>query len=154
MDNDQRLEELGFELPSPPSAVAVYKPAMTVGNLVYTSGHLPMLPDGSFIKGCVGRDADQDRGYDAAKQCGLAMIATLMQHLGSLNKIKRVVRLTGMVNATAEFEGQSSVINGCSELMAQVFGEDNGVGTRSAIGMSGLPLGALVEIEGIFELAE
>lgn len=152
MSADKKIEELKLELPAAATAVGVYKPAITIDKMCYTSGHVPLLPDGSMIKGCVGKDADQQAGYDAAKQCGLAILATMKQHLGSLDKIKRVVKLVGMVNSTADFEGHPSVINGCSELMKDVFGDDAGVGARSAVGMSGLPLGVMVEIEAIFEL--
>ncbi len=152
MSADQRLDELGLELPSSPSAVGVYKPALTIGNLCYTSGHLPIMPDGSLLKGCVGKDVDQQAGFDAARQSGLTMLATLKLHLGSLDKVKRVVKLFGMVYCTDDFTQQPAVINGCSELMAAVFGEDAGVGTRSAVGVASLPLGVIVEIEGIFEL--
>ena len=156
MSADQKLEdklkEIGIELPPAPKAVGVYKPAITVGNLVHTSGHVPLKADGSLILGCVGKDADEQAGYDAARQCGLAILATLKQHLGSLDKIGRVIKIVGMVNATAEFTGHPSVINGCSELFRDVFGDDVGVGARSAVGMSGLPLGVMVEIEAIVEL--
>jgi enamine deaminase RidA (YjgF/YER057c/UK114 family) len=152
MNADQRLEQLGLELPPAAKAVGVYKPAITVGKLCHTSGHVPLLPDGSMIKGCVGKNADQQAGYEAARQCGLAILATLKQHLGSLDKVARVVKILGMVNATADFEGHPQVINGCSELMKSVFGDDQGVGARSAVGVSGLPLGVMVEIEAVFEL--
>ena len=152
MSFDARIEELNLELPPAPKAVGVYKPALTIGNLCYTSGHVPLLPDGDMIKGCVGRDADQDAGYAAARQCGLAILATLREHLGSLNKVKRVVKVFGFVNCTADFVGQPAVLNGCSELMKDIFGEDAGVGTRSAVGTNALPLGIMVEIEAIFEV--
>lgn len=152
MSAEDRLKELGFELPPAPKAVGVYKPVMTVGNLVYTSGHLPMMPDGSLLKGCVGADSTQEQGYDAARQAGLSILSTLQSHLGSLNKVKRVVKILGMVYCTADFIQQPAVINGCSELMANVFGDDAGVGTRSAFGVAALPLGVLVEVEAIFEI--
>lgn len=152
MSAEKRLKELGFELPPAPSAVAVYKPVMTVGGLCYTSGHLPFLPNGDLMKGCVGGAVDQQHGYDAARQAGLAMLSTLKGHLGDLDKVKRVVKLFGMVYCTSEFTQQPAVINGCSELMKAVFGDDAGVGTRSAVGVASLPLGVSVEIEGIFEL--
>ena len=153
MSADRRLKDLGYELPPPPEAVGVYQPAITVGNICYTSGHVPLLPDGSLIKGCVGRDGvEKEDGYNAAKQCGLAMFSTLLQHLGSLDKIKRVIKIVGMVNATPDFEGHPAVVNGISELMKEVFGDVAGVGARSAVGMSGLPLGVMVEVEAIFEL--
>jgi enamine deaminase RidA (YjgF/YER057c/UK114 family) len=153
MSAEKRLSDLQLELPPPPAAVGVYKPAITVGNICYTSGHVPLLPDGSMIRGCVGRDGVQAaEGYDAAKQCGLAILATLKSHLGSLDKVKRVIKIVGMVNSVPEFDGHPTVINGCSDLMKGVFGEDAGVGARSAVGMSGLPLGVMVEVEAIFEL--
>lgn len=152
MSADKRLEELGFELPPAPSALGVYKPALTIGNICYTSGHLPVMPDGSLLTGCVGKDVDQQAGYDAAKQAGLTMLSTLKGYLGSLDRIKQVVKLFGMVYCTDDFIQQPAVINGCSELMAQVFGDDIGIGTRSAVGVASLPLGSIVEIEGIFEL--
>lgn len=152
MSADKKIEELGLKLPPAAKAVGVYKPAITVGNLCHTSGHVPLMPDGSMIKGCVGNGADEKAGYDAARQCGLAILATLQNHLGSLDKIERVVKIVGMVNSTADFTGHPGVINGCSELMKDVFGDDKGVGARSAVGMSGLPLGVMVEIEAIVEL--
>ena len=152
MTAEDRLKELGFELPPAPKAVGVYKPALTVGNLCYTSGHLPLLPDGGLLKGIVGKDATVEQGYDAARQAGLAILSTLEAYLGSINKVKRVVKIFGMVYCTDEFTQQPAVVNGCSELMAKVFGDDFGVGTRSAVGVAALPLGVLVEVEGIFEV--
>jgi len=152
MSAEQRLAKMNVTLPPAPKAVGVYQPAVTVGNLCYTSGHVPLLPDGSMIKGCVGRDADQQAGYDAARQAGLTILATLKQHLGSLDRVKRVVKIFGMVCCSDDFEGHPAVINGCSELMKEVFGDEAGVGARSAVGMNSLPLGIMVEIEAIFEL--
>ncbi|MFT5303471.1 MAG: enamine deaminase RidA (YjgF/YER057c/UK114 family) [Mariniblastus sp.] len=152
MSADLRLQELGFELPPAPSAVGVYQPAITIGNICYTSGHLPFMTDGSLLTGCVGKDVDQQQGYDAARQAGLTMLSTLKAHLGSLDRVKRVVKLLGMVYCTSDFIQQPAVINGCSELMKSVFGDDAGVGARSAVGVAALPLGVIVEIEGIFEL--
>ena len=152
MSADARLEELGFVLPPAPSAVGVYRPAMIVGNLCYTSGQVPVLTDGSLLTGCAGRDVDQQAAYLAARQAGLTMLATLRSELGSLDRVKRVVKLFGMVCCTDDFTQQPAVINGCSELMSAVFGEDAGIGTRSAVGVNALPLGVTVEIEGIFEL--
>jgi len=149
MGIDERLAELGLELPPAPSAVAVYRPSLVVGNICYTSGHLPVNPDSSLHLGCIGRDADQEAGYKAAKQAGLAILATLKAELGSLDRIEQIVKLFGMVNSTPEFTNQPAVINGCSELMREVFGEEIGIGTRSAVGVSSLPLGVMVEIEAI-----
>jgi len=152
MGVDKRLEELGLELPPASKAVGVYLPSVIVGNLCMTSGHVPLNSDGTMIKGCVGKDLDQQAGYDAAKQTGLTILATLKQDLGSLDRVKRVVKILGMVWCTSDFDQLPAVINGCSELYRDVFGEQAGVGARSAVGMNALPLGVTVEIEGIFEL--
>ena len=152
MSHDARLSELGIELPPAPKPVGVYKPALVVGDMVYMSGHGPLKADGTLIKGRVGADMDQQAGYDAARQTGLAMLATLKSHLGSLDKIERVVKVLGLVRCTDEFDQQPAVINGCSELFRDVFGEDEGVGTRSALGTNALPGGIAVEIEAILQL--
>lgn len=152
MSAEARLAELGIELPPAPKPVGVYKPALVVGNMVYMSGHGPLKSDGTLIKGRVGADMDQQGGYDAARQTGLAMLATLQSHLGSLDKIERVVKVLGLVRCTDEFDQQPAVINGCSELFRDVFGEDQGVGTRSALGTNALPGGIAVEIEAILQL--
>lgn len=152
MSYDARLEELKLELPPAPKPVGVYRPLIVVGNLAYLSGHGPLLPDGSLLVGCVGRDVDQHAGYLAARQTGLAMLATLRRALGNLDRVLRVVKVFGMVNCVAEFQQQPAVINGCSELFAEVFGAEQGVGARSAIGVVSLPGGMTVEIEAVFEL--
>lgn len=154
MSIDKRIDELGLVLPPAPKSIGVYKPAVIVGNLCMTSGHGPLKPDGSLITGCVGRDHDQQAGYEAARQTGLALLATLQVTLGSLDRVARVVKLFGMVWCTSDFDQHPAVINGCSELFRDVFGEDVGVGARSAVGMNSLPVGMMVEIEGIFEINE
>ncbi len=153
MSADEKLAELGYELPPAPKAVGVYRPAIVVGNLCHTSGHVPLLPDGSLITGCVGRDADEAAGYNAAKQAGLTILATLKNHFKSLDRIQRVIKIFGLVNCTDDFTGQPGVMNGCSELMKEVFGDENGIGARSAVGTNSLPLGVMVEIEAIFEIS-
>lgn len=152
MSAEQRLKELGIELPPPPKPAGVYKPMVIVGNTVLVSGHGPLKSDGTLICGKVGQATDLKGGYDAARQTGLAILATLKQGLGSLDRIKRVVKLLGMVNCTPDFAQHPAVINGCSELYAQIFGADAGVGTRSAVGMGSLPGDITVEIEGMFEI--
>ncbi|MBI4664088.1 MAG: RidA family protein [Verrucomicrobia bacterium] len=152
MNADNRLSELNLELPPAPKPVGVYKPLVIVGNLAYVSGHGPLKADKSMIKGRVGHDLDQQGGKLAARQVGLAILATLREHLGSLNRVKRVIKVLGMVNSTESFQEHPAVINGCSELFAEVFGSDNGVGARSAVGMGSLPGNIAVEIEAIFEL--
>ncbi|MDG1808418.1 MAG: RidA family protein [Pirellulaceae bacterium] len=154
MSIEKRLEELGLVLPPAPKAVGVYRPSVMVGNLCMTSGHVPLNTDGSMITGCVGSELDQQAGYEAAKQTGLTILATLQRDLGNLDRIKRVVKLFGMVWCTSDFTQHPAVINGCSELYRDVFGEQIGVGARSAVGMSSLPLGVTVEIEGVFEIHE
>ncbi len=154
MSVQQRIAELGLELPPATRAVGVYQPAVITGNLCLTSGHGPLRSDGTLITGCVGTDHDQHGGYQAARQTGLALLATLQSQLGDLDRIVRVVKLFGMVWCTADFDQHPAVINGCSELFRDLFGEDAGVGARSAVGMISLPLGMTVEIEGIFEIRQ
>ena len=152
MSNDARITELNLELPPAPKPMGVYKPIVIAGNMAYVSGHGPLKTDGSLMAGRVGSEVDLDAGKDAARQTGLAILATLREGLGSLDRVKRVIKVLGMVNSTPDFLEHPKVINGCSELFAEVFGPDNGVGARSAIGMGSLPGNISVEIEGIFEI--
>lgn len=152
MTPDQRLESLGIALPPAPPKGGVYKPVVIVGSVAYLSGHGPYLASESYLTGKVGTDLTLHEAKEAARVTGLAMLATLKQELGSLARVKRVVKLLGMVNSTPDFEDHPKVINGCSELFAQVWGEDAGIGARSAVGMGSLPGNIPVEIEGIFEL--
>ena len=153
MTHEERLAQLHLTLPAAPKPVAVYRPVVIAQGLAYVSGHRPLRPDGTTIKGRVGSDLTLDQGRDAARQVGLAILATLKNELGSLNRVKRLVKLLGMVNSAPEFYDHPKVINGCSELFAQVFGEEHGIGARSAVGMGPLPSNIAVEIEAIFELA-
>jgi enamine deaminase RidA (YjgF/YER057c/UK114 family) len=152
MQAEEKLQELQIELPPAPKAIGVYKPVVIHGDLCYTSGHGPLKNDGTLITGVVGKDATQEEGYQAARQTGLAILASLKKELGSLNHVKRVVKVFGMVQCTADFNQQPAVINGCSELFRDIFGADLGVGARSAVGMNALPVGMMVEIEAIFEI--
>ena len=152
MSADERFAQLNLNLPPAPTPMGVYKPFLIVGNFVYVSGHGTVKEDKSLIIGRVGKDLTMDEGKLAARQVGLAILATLKQNLGSLNRIKRVIKVLGMVNCTSDFEKHPYVINGCSELFAKVWGEDNGVGVRSAVGMGSLPDNIPVEIEAMFEL--
>lgn len=152
MSAEARLKELGIELPPAPPKGGVYQSVVVVGNIAYVSGHGPYLADGSMIKGRVGAELTLGEGQAAARQCGLAILATCRRDLGSLDRIKRVVKSLGMVNSAPDFYDHPKVINGYSDLMAQVFGEDRGVGARSAVGMGPLPLNIAVEIEVILEL--
>ena len=149
---DNNFALLGLNLPPAPKPIGVYKPFLIVENLVYVSGHGTLKEDGTLIKGRIGEGLDAEEGKLAARQVGLAILATLKANLGSLNKIKRVIKVLGMVNCTADFEKHPFIINGCSELFAKVWGDDNGIGVRSAVGMGSLPDNIPVEIEAIFEL--
>jgi enamine deaminase RidA (YjgF/YER057c/UK114 family) len=149
---DARLAELKLELPPAPKAVGVYRPVVEIDGLLYISGHGPLRPDGSLTKGRVGADLDTAAGYQAARQTGLAILATLQKHCGSLDKIARLVKTLGLVHATPEFVDHPAVINGFSELMRDVFGEEHGVAARSAVGAVSLPGGIAVEVEAIFQL--
>lgn len=149
---DEKLNQLKLSLPPAPSPMGVYKPFLIVGGLVYVSGHGPIKNDGTLIKGRIGMDMDMEEGKSAARQVGLTILATLKANLGNLNRIKRVIKVLGMVNCTEDFTKHPYVINGCSEVFAEVFGPANGVGVRSAVGMGSLPDNIPVEIEAVFEL--
>jgi enamine deaminase RidA (YjgF/YER057c/UK114 family) len=149
---DERFKKLDLTLPPPPKPIGVYKPFLIVGNFVYVSGHGTLKEDNSLIVGRIGDDLTMEEGKLAARQVGLAILATLTANLGSLNKIKRVIKVLGMVNCVPEFQRHPYIVNGCSELFAQVWGEDNGVGVRSAVGMGSLPDNIPVEVEAMFEL--
>lgn len=151
MSIEQKLETLGLALPSLPPSKGIYKKCVTDGHLVYVSGHVSVRTDGSFITGKLGQDLDEEQGQVAARQCALGILASLQEHLGDLGRIKRVIKLLGMVNATADYEKHPIVINGCSALFAELWGEA-GIGVRSAVGMGSLPGNVAVEIEGIFEI--
>ena len=151
---EENLMKTGLTLPPPPKPAGVYKPLLQVDNLIYVSGHGPVLEEGILIKGKVGFDINADAAKLAAKQTGLTILATLKSNLGSLNKIKRVIKVFGMVNCTLNFEQHPFVINGCSELFAEIWGSENGVGVRSAVGMGSLPDNISVEIEAVFELSD
>ena len=148
-----RVAALGLVLPPLGKPAGAYKPCLVVGSLADVSGHLPFQSDGTLLKGRVGDGLDADAGKGAARLAGLAILATLVHHLGSLDRVGRVVKLTGLVNCSPDFTQHPHVINGCSELFAEVWGPDTGVGVRTAFGAGSLPLGVPVEIEAVFELA-
>jgi len=152
MSAESKVSELGLNLPPAPPPAGVYKPLVITGNLAFVSGHGPVTPDGSLLTGRVGADVDKEQGKLAARQVGLTMLSTLKAQLGSLDRVARVIKVLGMVNATPDFEEHPYVINGCSELFAEVFGTENGIGSRSAVGMGSLPGNITVEIEATFEL--
>ena len=151
---DDKLKELGITLPDAPTPVANYVPAVRTGNLLYLSGLGPApRSDGTSPKGTVGSDLSVEEGYEAARLTGLSILGRLKSELGDLDRVKRLVKLLGMVNATSEFTEHPSVINGCSDLMVEVLG-DAGRHARSAVGMSGLPFDIPVEIEVIVEVSD
>jgi enamine deaminase RidA (YjgF/YER057c/UK114 family) len=150
---EARLQELKITLPAAPKPMARYKTAVLAGNILYVSGHGPAKLDAnSPVAGRVGLDLTTEQGKECARLVGLNILSTVKHTLGSLDKVKRLVKTLGMVNCTAEFRDQPQVINGFSDLMAQVFGEEAGVGARSAVGMGSLPMNIPVEIECIFEV--
>lgn len=149
---ESKIKTLGLKLPPAPPPGGVYKPVLIVDRFLYMSGHGPVLEDGSLMKGRVGKDIDKEQGKLAARQVGLTMLSTLQTQLGNLNKVKRVIKVLGMVNSTLDFEEHPYVINGCSELFAEIWGDENGIGTRSAVGFGSLPGNISVEIEAMFEL--
>ena len=150
-DPDLRITELGLILPPAPRPVGVYKPVLVVDKFLYVSGQGPVNTDGTLMTGRLGADLDTEEGKIAARQVGLTMLSTIKTHFGDLKKIRRVVKVFGMVNCAPGFDKQPAVINGFSELMAEVFGEENGIGVRSAVGMI-LPSNIPVEVEAMFEL--
>ena len=152
MTPEARLAEMGIELPPAPGPKGLYRPLVVVGNLAHTSGHLPVAADGLLVTGRLGAELDEQAGYAAARLAGLSILATLRKELGSLDRVRRVVKVFGLVSSTPDFTQQPAVINGCSELFAEVFGRDAGIGARSAVGAASLPLGAAVEIEAVFEI--
>ncbi len=147
----QKIKDLGLVLPPAPPPAGLYKPILVVDNFLYISGQGCLRTDGTFIEGRLGDTLTLNEGKEAAKQTALTMLATITTHFGDVDRIKRLVKTLGMVNCTPEFKDHPLVINGYSELMAQVFGLEHGVGVRSAVGMM-LPGGIAVEIEAMFEL--
>ena len=149
---DENFTKLGYSLPPAPKPLGVYKPYLIDGKHLYLSGHGPVQNDGKLIIGRIGTDLDIEQGKAAARQVGLTMLSTIRTHLGSLGRVKRVIKVLGMVNCTSDFLKHPYIINGCSELFAAVWGEENGIGTRSAVGFGSLPDNIPVEIEALFEL--
>jgi enamine deaminase RidA (YjgF/YER057c/UK114 family) len=152
MSAEENFKKLNLELPPAPTPIGVYIPLLIDGKHCYVSGHGPLLPDKTLIRGRIGQDLDPEQGKLAARQVGLAILSTLKHHLGGLDKIKRVIKVLGMVNCESSFEKHPYIINGCSELFAEIWGNENGIGVRSAVGMGTLPDNIPVEIEALFEL--
>jgi enamine deaminase RidA (YjgF/YER057c/UK114 family) len=152
MNIEEKLSALGLSLPVLPASKGIYKRCLVTGNLLYVSGHISVNSDGSYLTGKLGKDMSEEDGKMAARQCGLAILSSVKEEMGGFDKIKRVIKLFGMVNSMPDYEKHAVVINGCSELYVQLWGDENGKGVRSAVGMSSLPFGVAVEIEAIFEL--
>jgi enamine deaminase RidA (YjgF/YER057c/UK114 family) len=150
---EDSLQELGIELPEVSPAIANYVSVVRTGDLLFLAGHLPRDGEGAVIKGRLGDDLSVDEGYAAARQAAIALLATLKAELGDLDRVVRIVKVFGMVNATPEFTSHSQVINGCSDLMVEVFG-GHGRHARAACGFASLPVGAAVEIEMIVEIRD
>lgn len=146
-----RLEELGIVLPAAAAPVAAYVPVVVAGGLAHVSGQLPFI-DGKLVTGRLGEDVTAEQGYDAARACGLMILAQLQAALGSLDRVEQVVKLGAFVNSTGDFTDQPRIANGASELMVEIFG-DAGKHARAAVGVPALPLGAAVEVDAIFALA-
>ena len=152
MTPQQKFESLTEQMPVTSGSKGIYKSCITSGTLVYTSGHVPFDKHGNRIKGRVGAGMDTQEAKMVARNVGLCILQSLINTYGSLNRIKRVIKILGMVNATPDFAQHPIVINGCSELFREIWGDELGVGTRSAVGMGSLPDNVPVEIEAIFEL--
>ena len=147
----EKIKELGLVFPPAPKPAGVYRPLLVVDKFLYISGHGPVNIDGSLMQGRAGDTLSIEQAKLAARQVGLTMLSTILTHFGDIDKIKRIVKVIGMVNCTPNFINHPTVINGFSELMADVFGNENGIGVRSAVGMM-LPDGIPVEVEAMFEL--
>lgn len=154
MPAEQRVQELNLTLPAPPKPAGVYRPVLVHDGLAWVSGHGPLKPDGTMLAGRVGDDLSQQDGYDAARVTALAMLASLRAEFGSLDRIERIVKTLGMVQCAEGFKEIPAVINGFSDLMRDVFGEANGIGARSAVGMMSLPGNIPVEVEAVFAIVK
>jgi len=151
MSFEDQLDRLGLTIPNPAKPAGSYKPCLIVDNIAYISGQGPLLEDGTFAKGVIGKDVDIETGQKHAQRCGLAILSALKNEVGDLEKVEQLMKITGFVNCISDFTQQPSIINGCSDLMKEVFG-DKGVHARAAVGVNSLPLGFTVEIEAIFKI--
>ncbi len=153
-DVEAVLDSLGIVLPEPPPPVANYVRAVRTGNLVFLAGHGPLRPEGGYVTGKVGQDLTVEDGYAAARLTAIALLASLKAEIGDLNRVRRIVRVFGMVNADPSFTEQPQVINGCSDLLVELFGPERGKHARAAVGMASLPIGIAVEIEMVVEVGD
>jgi enamine deaminase RidA (YjgF/YER057c/UK114 family) len=147
----QQIKEMNLQFPPAPKPAGVYRPILVIDKFLYVSGQAPVNFDGTLMQGRVGDNLSLEEGKLAARQVGLTMLSTILTHFGDIDKVKRIVKVLGMVNCTPDFQRQPLVMNGFSELMAEVFGKEYGIGARSAVGMM-LPDGIPVEVEAVFEL--
>lgn len=147
----ERIKEMNLQFPPAPKPAGVYRPILVIDKFLYVSGQAPVNLDGSLMQGRAGEDLSLEEAKLAARQVGLTMLSTILTHFGDIDKVKRIVKVFGMVNCTPDFKKQPLVMNGFSELMADVFGREYGIGVRSAVGMM-LPDGIPVEVEAMFEL--
>jgi enamine deaminase RidA (YjgF/YER057c/UK114 family) len=155
MSAEERLKELGHQLPPPAKPGGNYVRAKRSGNMLYVAGHIPPLAaDGTRVVGKVGADLTVEQGYEAARSVGLNLLATLRDELGSLDRVVQIVKVFGMVNCSPDFLNMPQVVNGCSDLLVDVFGTEAGSHARSAVGMAGLPWGVPVEIEMVVEIGQ
>ena len=147
----EQIKEMNLQFPPAPKPAGVYRPILVIDKFLYVSGQAPVNFDGTLMQGRVGDNLSLEEGKLAARQVGLTMLSTILTHFGDIDKVKRIVKVLGMVNCTPDFQRQPLVMNGFSELMADVFGKEYGIGARSAVGMM-LPDGIPVEVEAMFEL--
>jgi enamine deaminase RidA (YjgF/YER057c/UK114 family) len=152
MTPEEKLKSLGLSYPVVPPSKGIYKKCITTGSYVYVSGHVSLHPDGTFFTGKLGQNLSDEEGKIAARQCALGILGSLKEYLGELSRVKRVIKVLGMINATPDFHNHAVVMNGCSELFIELWGTDAGVGVRSAVGMGSLPNLVAVEVEAIFEI--
>ncbi len=151
-DIQKKLDELGLSFPPLSPSKGIYKRCITAGNFLFVSGHVSVGADGKFMTGKLGVNVTEEDGKLAARQCALGILHSIGDHLGGFDKLKRVVKILGMVNCAPDFEKHALIMNGCSELFVQLMGEENGIGVRSAVGMGSLPGNVAVEVEAMFEL--
>lgn len=149
---EKKFNEMGWKYPATLPSKGIYKPCLTIGNFLFVSGHVSVGEDGKAITGKLGVNMSDEDGKKAAQQCALSILNSIQQHLGGFDRLKRVIKLLGMVNSGPDFEKHPLIINGCSEVFVQLLGEENGIGVRSAVGMGSLPGNVAVEVEGLFEL--
>jgi len=149
---EQKLQEMGLQFPQMHVSKGIYKRCLTIDNFLFVSGHVSVHTDGKFFTGKLGADLSEEQGKAAARQCALAILSSIKEHLGNFDRLKKLVKLLGMVNSSPNYEKHALIVNGCSELFVQLMGEENGIGVRSAVGMGSLPGNVAVEVEALFEL--